>query len=100
MRFLLAAMMMVATPALSAPRSYELPDETAVLADGPGHDVAVANCGGCHSAEYISTQPRGLVNERAFWSSEVTKMRGAYGAPLADEDIPKIVDYLVATYGK
>ena len=100
MKSILAAMAMLAAPALAAPRTYELPQETAVLADGPGHDLAAANCAACHSAEYISTQPRGMPNERAFWTAEVTKMRGAYGASLQDEDVPKIVDYLVATYGK
>ena len=94
------AMVLLATPALAAPRTYDLPPETSAFAEGPNEDVAAANCGACHSAEYISTQPRGLPNERAFWQAEVTKMRAAYGAPLDDADIPKIVDYLVATYGK
>ncbi len=96
---LLLAMLIIALPAAAAPRTYELPDETAALADGPGHDVAAANCTGCHSADYVSTQPK-MGNPRAFWTAEVTKMRAAYGAPLEDADIPKIVDYLVATYGK
>ncbi len=99
MRIILAVVLL-ATPALAAPRSYELPPETAALADGPNAELARTNCSACHSAEYIATQPRGLPNARAFWQAEVTKMRGAYGAPLADADIPGIVDYLVATYGK
>lgn len=96
---LLIAMLLCAAPALAAPRTYDLPQETAALADGPGHDLAAANCAGCHSADYVSTQPK-MANPRAFWTAEVTKMRTAYGAPLEDADIPKIIDYLVATYGK
>ncbi len=84
----------------AAPRSYALPEETATLADGPHLDVVQGNCVACHSAEYISTQPRGLANPRAFWAAEVTKMQKAYGAPVDDANVPKIVDYLVQVYGK
>jgi mono/diheme cytochrome c family protein len=93
------ALLLLAAPAFAAPRTYELPQETASLADGPGHDLAAANCSGCHSADYVSTQPK-VANPRAFWTAEVTKMRAAYGAPLEDADMPAIVDYLVAAYGK
>jgi len=86
--------------AQAAPRSYALPEETATLADGPHLDVVQGNCVACHSAEYISTQPRGLANPKAFWTAEVVKMQKAYGAPVADADVPAIVDYLVQTYGK
>jgi mono/diheme cytochrome c family protein len=96
---LLIAMLLCAAPALAASRTYELPEETAALADGPGHDLAAANCTGCHSADYVITQPK-VPNARAFWTAEVTKMRAAYGAPLEGADMPAIVDYLVATYGK
>lgn len=86
--------------ARAAPRSYALPEETATLADGPHLDVVRGNCAACHSAEYITTQPRGLANPRAFWTAEVTKMQKVYGAPVADADVPVIVDYLVQAYGK
>jgi len=100
MKTLLALALLTATPALAAPRTYDLPEETATLAPGPNHETAMNNCAACHSAEYVSTQPRNLPNPRAFWQAEVTKMRAVYGAPLDDADIPKIVDYLVATYSK
>ena len=54
------------------------------------------NCTACHSADYISTQPRGL--KKDFWQAEVTKMIKVYGAPVEDADVGKIVDYLAATY--
>jgi len=84
----------------AAPVRYELPPETAVLAPGPNLSVAQANCLGCHSADYITTQPRALPNPKAFWTAEVTKMQKAYGAPIASSDAPAIVDYLVSVYGK
>ncbi|MFZ1426311.1 MAG: cytochrome c [Geminicoccaceae bacterium] len=86
--------------AWSAARSYELPEETAAFAEGPNVDAALENCTGCHSADYIITQPRDLPDPRAFWTAEVTKMQHAYAAPIADADVPAIVDYLVQTYGK
>ncbi len=53
-----------------------------------------------NSADYISTQPRALKDPAAFWTAEVTKMSKVYGAPIEATDVPKIVDYLVATYNK
>ena len=56
-------------------------------------------CMACHSPDYIATQPRHLPNPRAFWQSEVVKMKAAYGAPIEADDIPKLVEYLVQAYG-
>lgn len=91
---------LLATGAQAAPRSYALPEETAALAPGPNLETVQGNCGSCHSSEYISTQPRSFANPRAFWTAEVTKMQHVYGAPVDDADVIKIVDYLVATYGR
>lgn len=90
----------LATGAQAATRTYTLPDETAELATGPHLETVQGNCGACHSSDYISTQPRGLADPRAFWTGEVTKMQHAYGAPVEGADIAKIVEYLVQTYGK
>ena len=94
-----AALMLIGT-AGAAPVIYTLPEETAVLAPGPGAELAQGQCAGCHSAEYIATQPRNLPNPKAFWTAEVVKMQKAYGAPIPQESVAEIVDYLVATYGK
>lgn len=96
----LLALLAVAARALAAPRTYELPDETAALAPGPNLDLVQGNCAGCHSFEYISTQPRHWPDARAFWTSEVVKMKKAYGAPIKDADVTKIVEYLSVTYGR
>lgn len=100
MRAVLIASLLLAAPAMAAPHTYALPEETAALAPGPNLDVVQQNCSGCHSADYISTQPRHLPNPQAFWQAEVTKMKGPYGATIEAEDVPKIVDYLVQTYGQ
>ena len=76
---------------------FKLPPETARLKSGPGVELAGANCLLCHSADYISTQPR---LERAGWQSEVVKMREKFGAPIATNRVDALVDYLTANYGK
>jgi len=85
-------------PANAAPVSYTLPEETAALKPGPNLEAAQNNCTACHSADYIQTQPRGPKFKKDFWQAEVTKMIKVYGAPIGDADVPKIVDYLTATY--
>ncbi len=82
----------------AAPVSYTLPDETAAFKPGPNLDVVKNNCTACHSADYVSTQPRGPKFKKDFWQAEVTKMIKVYGAPIDDADVGKIVDYLAATY--
>ena len=82
----------------AAPVSYTLPDETAAYKPGPNLDVVKNNCSACHSADYVNTQPRGEKFKKDFWQAEVTKMIKVYGAPIADADVGKIVDYLTATY--
>ncbi len=100
MRRVLIGLLLLAGPAAAAPHTYDLPEETAAFAPGPNLEVVQQNCSGCHSADYVSTQPRSLPNPQAFWQGEVTKMKGAYGAPIDAADVPKIVDYLVQTYAQ
>jgi mono/diheme cytochrome c family protein len=64
---------------------------------GPGLAAVQANCLSCHSSAYVSTQP---VLTKAQWTAEVTKMKAVYGAPIADDQVPTIVDYLTTQYGK
>ena len=85
-------------PADAAKVNYKLPEETAAFRPGPNLDAVRNNCTGCHSADYISTQPRGPKYKKDFWQAEVTKMIKVYGAPIDAADVGKIVDYLAATY--
>ena len=80
------------------PLTYVLPDETAAFKPGPNLETVQGNCGACHSADYIATQPQGAAFKKAFWEAEVTKMIKVYGAPIDEADVPKIVDYLVQNY--
>ena len=75
---------------------WRLPPETEKLRPGRGVELATASCLLCHSADYISTQPR---LARTAWKGTVEKMRLKYGAPIATNKVDEVVDYLTATYG-
>jgi mono/diheme cytochrome c family protein len=96
--FACVAMVAAGTALRAKPISYQLPEETAALKKAPGLDVVESNCGACHSADYIQTQPRGPKFKTAFWKAEVEKMIKVYGAQIEEADVPKIVDYLAANY--
>lgn len=78
-------------------KKIELPPEPARFKEGKGVELAQAHCFTCHSVEYIATQP---VMPRKFWEATVVKMRDKYGAPLPEEAIQPLVDYLTEAYGK
>jgi mono/diheme cytochrome c family protein len=88
----------LAVPALAKPITFELPADTSQLKPGPNLEVVQGNCGGCHSADYVLTQPTGPKFKKDFWQAEVTKMIKVYGAPIDEKDVPAIVDYLSTTY--
>jgi mono/diheme cytochrome c family protein len=86
--------------ALALPASglrIDLPAETARLKDGTGSDLANRQCMTCHSADYVATQPPG--KPLAFWKAEVEKMKKVYGAPIPDDQIEPIAQYLTREYG-
>ncbi len=66
------------------------------LKKGPGLDKVEGNCSGCHSLDYIVMNSP--FPNAALWDAEVTKMIKVYAAPIDEKDIPKIVEYLAATY--
>jgi len=74
----------------------ELPAERTELKTGLHSEIVAANCVTCHSWDYVTIQPPLL---RAAWKATVTKMRTTFGAPIAENQIDDIVDYLAKTYG-
>jgi mono/diheme cytochrome c family protein len=96
--FLAAIGVAAALSASARPIDFELPPDTVEFKPGPNLEVVQGNCGACHSADYIKTQPIGPKFKKDFWTAEVTKMIKVYGAPIDAKDIPQIVDYLTATY--
>jgi len=84
---------------LSSAKSIVLPADGVQLKASalPGYAMAQGQCVACHSAEYMLYQPASA--PRAYWDAMVKRMKAVFRAPLADEDMPAIVDYLVKTYG-
>ena len=98
--FIFAGALLAACPlaANADPKTYALPDETAVLRPGPnpGFDIAQGVCQTCHSADYTLMQPP--KKGQAFWDAEVTKMIKTYHATISDADAKAIAEYLAKTY--
>jgi hypothetical protein len=63
---------------------------------GPDADAINNSCLTCHSAGMILNQP---AMPRAIWQAEVDKMRAVYKAPIPEEDVKPIVDYLAHLKG-
>ena len=82
----------------SAPRAG-FPVETVRLRASalPGYDVARQKCDTCHSVDYVAYQPPGMT--QAQWTAEMTKMQHAYGAPISDDEVKLLAQYLAVTYG-
>jgi sulfite dehydrogenase len=94
-----AAIAALLSDAAVAQRTITLPGETAVYRanDLPGYPLVQRDCLLCHSAHYVTMQPP--TSPRSYWDATVRKMKKPFGAPLPDEDVAAIVDYLVKTYG-
>ena len=92
MKLSIPLMALLAT--LASPVSAE--EAPIELKAGVGKEVVEANCGSCHSLDYIKMNSPFL--NAKVWEAEVTKMIKAFGAPIADGDAKKITDYLIANY--
>ena len=68
------------------------------LKDGPGRAQVEANCGSCHSLDYVLMNSPFL--DRNGWDGSVNKMIKVFGAPINADDAKAIVDYLNTNYGK
>jgi len=91
MRTMIALLLIAAAPALAQESQLR-------LRDGPGRQLVEANCVMCHSLDYIPMNSPFL--DRKGWEASVNKMIKVMGAPIAEADAQKIVDYLSGQYGK
>ena len=94
-RFVILVLTALTSVAIAAD-AWKLPAETAKYKPGPGMELAMANCALCHSADYLSTQPR---LSSAAWRAAVEKMRSKYGAPISTNNVDALVQYLSTAYG-
>ncbi|MEO8165793.1 MAG: cytochrome c [Betaproteobacteria bacterium] len=91
MRTLLIGVLCLSFSALAGESDFE-------LKEAPGQGLVAANCSMCHSLDYIQMNSPFL--DRKGWEASVNKMIKVMGAPVADADVQKIVDYLASQYGK
>ncbi|MEK6209726.1 MAG: cytochrome c [Pseudomonadota bacterium] len=91
MRTIIVLLLFAAAPALAQ-------ESQLWLRDGPGRQLVEANCVMCHSLDYIPMNSPFL--DRKGWEASVNKMIKVMGAPIAEADAQKIVDYLAGQYGK
>jgi mono/diheme cytochrome c family protein len=92
MRTILVALAaaMIALPASAEEKPID-------LKKAPGLDKVEANCGSCHTLDYI--QMNSPFPSAALWDAEVNKMIKAFGAPITESDAKAIADYLKKNYG-
>lgn len=77
-------------------KTIVLPHNEPSFPQGPGWDTFVTSCALCHSPRYISMQPD---LPRATWTAVVTKMVKTFGAPMNEQQVGQVVDYLVFYQG-
>lgn len=79
-------------------QSIALPSSTRVFpGDGPGAKAANTYCLMCHSVGMVMNQPD---LPKAAWLVEVNKMKNTFKAPIPDDQVPVIADYLESIKGK
>jgi mono/diheme cytochrome c family protein len=69
----------------------ELPTNDEPFPPGIGADIASSQCLICHSSGMVLTQPPLKKDE---WRAEITKMRTAYGAPIPEDQVDALSEYL------
>ena len=80
-----------------AVRTIALPQVAAPdLPDGPGLETFNIACTLCHSARYLTMQPR---FSQKVWEAELDKMKKTYGAPFTDEQGKQVLQFLLAVRG-
>jgi mono/diheme cytochrome c family protein len=96
---LIALSLVAAGAAMAGTKTIQLPPDGVQWKESalPGYAKVTANCVACHSADYAQYQPPSAA--RPYWDAMVKRMKAVFNAPVADEDMPLIVDYLVKTYG-
>jgi hypothetical protein len=77
--------------------SIKLPEPKIELPPGPGREAAETYCGVCHSLDYLLIQPP---LSKEAWTAGVTKMQKTFSAPIPDDKVPEILNYLMAIRGK
>ena len=73
-----------------------LPNYPLDMPPGPNLAAFQQHCLHCHTARYVTMQPR---FSQTVWEKEVKKMVDVYGATITPDEQKQIVEYLVAIKG-
>jgi cytochrome c5 len=84
------------TGRVSTSTSADFPNERTKFT-GSGSEVVNTNCATCHSADIVLRQPP---RSRIAWLSVVRKMVRFYKAPVDENDVDAILDYLMHVKGE
>lgn len=87
-----------AQPMTLKPIKVTLPNNSELFPRGAGADSANANCLICHSVDMVTRQPPSLTQHD--WDAIVHKMKAGYGAPIADDQMAIVINYLTATFSR
>jgi mono/diheme cytochrome c family protein len=75
----------------------ELPASDESFPPGVGAEIANSQCQICHSAGMVLTQPPLKKDE---WRAEIIKMRTVYGAPMPENEVEGLAEYLRTINGR
>jgi cytochrome c5 len=79
-------------------QTITLPSSTRVFpGDSPGAKAANTSCLMCHSAGMAMNQPD---LSKTTWLAEVNKMKKVFKAPIPEDQVPVIAEYLYSIKGK
>ena len=76
--------------------SVNLPVSTLLFPEGDGATAANSQCVICHSADMVLSQPP---RTQAQWTETINKMRNAYGAPVAADQVETLAKYFAQVIG-
>src|SRR5437016_5852104 len=81
-----------ATQRPESAKTIALPHYQANLPAAPGREAFAVGCLSCHTTRYITMQPPLTA---AKWEESVRKMIKTYAAPIAEDQVQPIVQYIV-----
>ena len=99
MKTKLICLAIVLLPSTLLAKEIQLPEDGILWRTSslPGYQTTLANCSTCHSAHYAEYQPPN--SGKGYWQATVVKMKNVFKAPINEEDVPAIVEYLTETFG-
>jgi len=95
-RLVLLTVLSVSALFAQVKESIEVPYIPFEIKMGKGFNTVQADCLMCHSFGYILNQGP---QSKKFWNGKIVKMIDEFKAPISDEDVQIIENYLYENYG-